>query len=293
MASRMFRQEVRALGVLSDGSLVASNREWVYYCGPDEPTMKRAILEEGRQRLSPPMCLTVGPKDRILWGEYDSIAAHGKPVRLYVSDDGGRRYDVARVFEGGSILHIHNLVYDAGLEKYWLLAGDQNHEPGIGLLSADLKDFEWVGKGRQIYRAVDVFDFGDRLVYGMDSEREPDAVLSLDKATGKIERMAEIDGSCIYSCRCGRWYVLSTTVEPSVVNRSRWAGLYVSRDGAKWSRVYEAEKDGWNMRYFQYGSIILPRGGSDRETLLFSGQAVRGIDGRVLTANLSQWGDDE
>ena len=293
MLSRLFRHEVRALGVLTDGSLVASNREWVYFCGPAESMMTRAILDEGRQRLSPPMCVTVGPNDRILWGEYDSRAAHGKPVRLFVSDDGGRRYDVARVFEGGSILHIHNLFYDAGLEKYWLLAGDQDHEPGIGLLSSDLKDFDWVGKGKQVYRAVDVFDFGDRLVYGMDTEKEANAVLSLDKATGRVERIAEIDGSCIYSCRFGRWYVLSTTVERSAVNQSRNAGLYVSRDGATWSRVYEAEKDGWNMQYFQYGSIILPRGGSDRETILFSGQAVRGIDGKVLTADLSQWRDDK
>jgi hypothetical protein len=70
-------------------------------------------VDEGGQPLSPPMTITVGPGDRIIWGEYNSAFMHNLPIRIYVSDDGGRSYQVARVFERGDILHVHSLVYDA------------------------------------------------------------------------------------------------------------------------------------------------------------------------------------
>jgi len=233
------------------------------------------------------MSLTAGPSDRVLWGEYNSRIAHGRPIRLYVSDDRGRSYQVAHVFEAGSIMHLHNIVYDALLDHYWVLSGDFDQEAGIGRLSADLSHFEWLYKGKQHYRAVEVFDFGDRLVYGTDTQLEPNAVVSFDKASGRIERLCETDGSCIYACRFGGLYVLTTSIEPSSVNPGRDAGLWVSRDGGHWRRVFAARKDRWHMVYFQFGSLVLPRGACDQETIAFSGQAVRGIDGRTVVAHVN------
>jgi hypothetical protein len=286
LACRLLRHEARALNRLSDGTIVAANREGVYYDGPGQPWMQPAVIETGTQKPYPPMSITVGPKDRIIWGEYNSWRTNEGPVRLYVSDDRGRTYQIARVFADGEILHVHTLVYDSAISKYWLFSGDHGHEPGIGLLSVDLKDFDWLVKGQQQYRAVDVFDFGDHFIYGMDSEREQNWIVAFDKKSGRIERIAEIEGSCIYSCRFGSWYVLSTTVEPSKVNFATAAGLWASRDGHTWSRVFEAEKDAWPHKLFQYGSLVLPRGAGGNDTLFFSGQAVRGLDGKLLTARI-------
>lgn len=290
LASRLLRHEVRAMNVTPRGTVVASNREWVYVAAPGEPLMRRAKVDAGSQSLAPPMTMTVGPDGRVLWGEYDSTTRHGKPVRLFASEDGGSSYEIARVFEGGSILHLHNIVWDTGRGHYWVLAGDHDDEPGIGVLSADLKSFDWLVKGRQLYRAVEVFDGGDRLIYIMDSEKERNYLVHLDKSSGKAETSAEFEGSCIYACRFGKWLTFTTTVEPSKVNSARQASLYVSRDGATWSQVLRAEKDGWHPVYFQYGSIILPRGESDRDTIFFSGQAVREWDGRAATATLEARG---
>ena len=287
LASRLLRFEVRALVALSDGTYVASNREWVFRAQPGEPVMRPSIVEEQGPAVTPPMTLTVGPDDRVLWGEYNSKSNHDQPVRLYVSDDRGRSYQVAHVFEPGSVRHVHNLYYDPGLEQYWVLAGDHDDEPGIGRLSADLRDFEWVGKGKQIYRAVCVFDFGDRLVYGTDTEMEPNAIVSLDKKTGRVERILETKGSCIYACRFGGLYALTTTVEPSKVNPSRNATLWLSRDGERWKNAFEATKDRWG-RFFQFGSLVLPSGASPREAISFSGQAVKRIDGKLVVARLTE-----
>ncbi len=285
LACRLLRHEVKALATLSDGALIAATREGVYYSTPGELTMATSRIEAAGQRVAPPMTLTVGPNDRILWGEYNSRTAHGIPMRIYVSDDRGRSFQVAHTFEGGSILHLHNLHFDVKLRHYWVLAGDHHHEPGIGRLSEDLRKFEWVAKGEQRFRAVQAFDFGDSLIYGMDTEREPNAVIRFDKASGRTERLQELDGSCIYGCRFGGVYALSTSIEPSTVNLSREAGLWLSRDGERWTRVYSAVKDRWHPKYFQFGSIVLPRGETDDETVFFSGQALAGIDGRVFELN--------
>jgi hypothetical protein len=278
LASRLLRQEFRALGVFAKSGLVAAGRQGVYFYTRDEGQFRPSRIAAGTQRVSTPLTITVGPNDRALWSEYNSNPYHGNPVRVFVSDDGGKNFDVGYVFEANDIKHVHNFVFDAALGKYWVLAGDWEHEPGIGLLSEDLKTCEWLRRGEQKYRTVDVFDFGDRLVYGMDSDLEPNAVFSMDKATGNVRRLCELEGSCIYSCRCGPWYVISTTVEPSKVNRSRHAALYLSRDGEKWRRVYRVEKDRWDDRYFQYGSLILPRG-----------QSLRGIDGRLFATDLDRF----
>jgi hypothetical protein len=286
----LLRHEIRAFARMSDGTMIAATRQGVFFAGPHDSMMMPAKIDGGQQAPYPPMQITVGPDEQILWGEYNSKTAHGNPVRLFVSTDCGRSYSVAHTFEGGSILHIHNLLHDSARDCFWLFAGDHFHEPGIGRLSADLKDFEWIAKGEQRFRAVDAFDFGDRLIYAMDSEREQNHLISFDKASGRTERLREFDGSCIYATRFGEYYALTTTVEPSNVNHSRSARLWLSRDGEQWAEALSAEKDLWHPVYFQFGSIVLPRGHSDRSTVFFSGQAIRGWDGIAATAILSDGG---
>jgi len=287
LACRLLRHEIRAAQTLRDGTVVAATRQGLWFAAPGDQRMHRSRVEAARGRpFSPPMTLTLGPAGRILWGEYNSSYRHGLPVNLYVSDDAGRSFAVARTLEPGSTLHVHNLLYDAAADGYWVFTGDYDDEPGIGWLSGDLARFEWVAKGRQEYRLVEAFDFGDCLLYATDTHLEPNAIIRFHKATGRAERIQELEGSCIYAGRVGGWLVVSTTVEPSAVNRSPYASLWISRHGEKWHRVYQAEKDAWNARYFQFGSIVLPRGVAAGTTLLFSGQALKGIDGRGFVAML-------
>jgi hypothetical protein len=247
--------------------------------------MQRARISDAGQALSPPMCILVDPNGRVMWGEYDSRRAHGKPIRVFVSDDGGASYEVAFVFEGGSIRHVHSLLYDPTANGYWVFVGDELHEPGIGFLSGDFKTLEWLGKGEQRYRAVEAFDFGDHLVYGIDSELERNAIVAMDKKSGRVERLQELSGSCIYACRFGSIFAMSTSVEPSHVNTSPMAELWLSRDGHQWSRCFSGRKDIFPPRLFQFGSIVLPRGCGPSETIILSGQALSGIDNTILVAN--------
>ena len=52
----------------------------------------------------------------------------------------------------------------------------------------------------------------------------------------------------------------STMIEPSIVNTGRQVHLTGSRDGTNWQVLARWKKDGWPMRYFQYGNVMLPNG---------------------------------
>jgi hypothetical protein len=285
LASRLLRQEVRALAVLGDDACVAANREGVFFGRAGAASMQPSAIETGELPLLPPMSLSVGPGGRVVFGEYGCPRPR-RPMRLYVSDDGGASFRIARTFPTGEILHVHNLVWDAARGHWWLLSGDHDTEPGVGMLSADLAHFEWLVKGSQLHRAVEVFDLGDHLLYATDSHVETNALIRLEKSSGRLERLRDFEGSCIYACRFGGLFALTTTVEPSPVITTDRSTLWLSRDAEKWQPALAARKDRWHPNYFQYGSLVLPRGHSDREVIAVSGQAVERWDGRVLVGHV-------
>lgn len=286
LACRALRHEVRAMARLSDGSYVAASKKAVYFARPGQRLMTESRVEIV-DFLKPPMMFGVGPNDRVLWGEYNTTNRDRPEVRVYVSEDRGESYRVGHTFPAGAIRHVHNIFFDAAGGHYWVLTGDHREEPGFGRLSADLKSFEWLVRGKQDYRAVCVFDLGDYFVYGTDSEHESNSVIRLDKRSGTSERLAPLVGTCIYSCKFGGVYALSTTVEIARGdNASRDATLLLSRDGEHWETVMSARKDALPQKIFQWGSLILPRGASNRERVIVSGQALRGIDGRTIVADI-------
>jgi hypothetical protein len=283
LACRLLRHEIRALAELPDGRVVAANRRGVFAGAPDGALLAASRVDDGGLAVLPPLCLGVGP-DSVVFGEYGS--PRGRPMRLFGSRDGGRTFASVHAFAPGEVLHVHNVVFDADEDHYWVLTGDFGAQPGIGRLSRDLARFDWFVRGEQRFRAVEVFVRGDHLIYATDTQLEENALIALDKRTGMAERLRSFEGSCIYACRFGPWFALTTTVEPSAVNASREATLWVSRDLDAWDCVLRAPKDRWHADYFQFGSLVLPRGASDRAAIAFSGQAVAGWDGKLVTATL-------
>ena len=63
--------------------------------------------------------------------------------------------------------------------------------------------------------------------------------------------------------------------------------LWLSRDAEHWRRAWRGRKDRWSAHYLQFGSVVLPSGQTDRELILFSGQAIAGLDGRTAVARLA------
>lgn len=289
LLSRLFRHEIRGAVVLTDGAKVVATRQGLYYGQSGQMLLTAACIPPLTPEIRQPMTITADSQDRILWGEYwDNPDL--RSVRLFVSYDRGRSYEPFFSFKPGEIKHVHNIVEDRDEGCYWVLVGDHSRQAGIGRLSRDLRSFDWFVKGEQKYRAVCVFPFADRLVYATDSEKEPNYICSLDKQTGRQEKICPVPGSCIYAARFGKWFIVSTSAEYFAFDTigSKAATLWASCDCADWQQVFTASKDVWHKKYFQFGSLILPRGqwGSDR--IVFSGQAVKQYDNVTCIAEITK-----
>jgi len=282
---RLFRHEIRGFVQLRDNRKVVATRQGLYYSETDEILLKPALLPETGMEIKPPMTITVDSSERILWGEYWGNNSQ-REVRLFVSEDKGKSYRPFWTFKTGEVKHIHNILEDNFSDCYWVCVGDQNKEPGIGRLSRDLKSLDWLVKGEQRYRAVTGFVFKDKIVYGTDTEKDFNAIYAVDKTTGKMEKLCQTPGSCIYAAKFGKWYTIGTSVEYFEKYSNNLATLWISADAVNWRQVYQVEKDIFSKKYFQFGSIILPRNGWRHDEIVFSGQALKKIDNKVYVAQV-------
>lgn len=279
--ARLLRHDVYSLVVLEGGARLAIARHGIYRAEPGSTTMVQVY---DLRRGSRPLNLAVGGRGRVVFGEYgDNPDRH--EIHVYASDD-GRHFEVAHSFAAGDVRHVHNLIWDAYLEKYWVFVGDYGREPGIGLMDADLSGVAWVARGTQQARAVGAIVEPGTLVFGTDTETELNHIVRLDKATGETTNLHDLSGSSLYATRFGSLRMISTCVEPSSVNPDRSARLFASLDGDAWSEVAAFRKDRLSFRYFQFGTIVLPSAGP-ASSAMFSGQAIAGLDDQV---RIVSWG---
>ena len=76
--------------------------------------------------------------------------------------------------------------------------------------------------------------------------------------------------------------MVSTTVEPSKVNKDNYSHLWYSEDGHHWEEVAKYKKDWLPKIYFQFGSIRFPYYEGESDELIFTGRALKGIDGKTV-----------
>jgi hypothetical protein len=272
LAARLLRHYIAAFEVLPDGSRIAVARDGVYRAAPNEAAMTCAFR---LTRGSRPLNLAVDGQ-RVLFGEYGSLSEC--EVRIYVSEDGGKTFDVGYQFAQGDIRHVHNIVFDPGRGHYWVMTGDYDRQPGIAALSRDLKTLDWISRGSQHCRAVGVIHLRDRFVYGTDSNQDRNFIVTMDKQSGRVERLREVEGSSLFATSFGPFHAISTCVEPNPACPSRESVLYASADGDVWTRVASHRKDRHDFDLFQFGTIVLPRSRCDKPLGMYSGQAVQTAD---------------
>ena len=280
--ARLLRWYIAALHVLPDGSRLAVARDGIYRAEPGEQRMTRVFEIK---RGSRPLNISVDGS-RVLFGEYGS-GLESTEVLIYVSEDSGRTYHEGFRFPQGDIRHVHHVMVDPFDGHYWVLVGDFGRQTGIGALSRDLKHLEWIGRGTQRHRAVSAIIDPDSLTYGTDSDRDHNFIVRLDKKSGRIEELIEVEGSSLYATRFGSLRLISTAVEPNPYCRSQECSLYGSENGADWERFVTHRKDRLSPVYFQFGALVLPyTQNSSLSGFMYSGQAIRDLDGRVALVDI-------
>ena len=272
---RLFRAEITGLYILGDNSMIAIAKKGIFKCEPEGGYFRKVFTIP---RGSKPLNLCVLPNGHIFFGEYFQNVKKDA-VNIYGSEDNGETWKIAYTFESGNINHVHGVFYDKYTSRIWVLTGDRENECIIGYTEDEFKTFHEVLRGGQEYRSCQLFFYKDFIVYATDSQYIENEIRAIDRKTLNIMTLAIIQGSAIKGGQTGNVSYLSTTIEPSDVNKDRFAHIWVTKDGLHWEDKFKAEKDCWPS-IFQFGTFEFPQNAYHEGRLWFSGRALKGYDNK-------------
>lgn len=287
LPSRFLRSGFHGLQPLPDGSLLAIVRGAILRRGQDGDAFEQ-VHEVARGTR--PLNLCLAPGGRVYFGEYFQNRSRNE-VHVFGSDD-GLSWSVVHSFPPGTVRHVHGVFHDPWRGGEWVLTGDEGPEVGLWLTTDGFRTLEPVVRGVQEGRAVSVIPVPRGLIVPMDSPQVQNHIQLLDVASGHLEPVAELPGSAFHAARAGPVLLVSTTVERSRVNLDPRAALFASLDSEHWRPVARFERDlaflGDRRGYLQYPTLVLPSGANPGPWVFASGQALRGLHGRLL-----RWRVDE
>lgn len=201
----------------------------------------------------------------VCYGEYRGNAERS-PVAVWRSNDEGRSWERAWTFT--TVRHVHGVYHDPYEDSFWVTTGDEDTEAGLWRTRDDFRSLEHVAGGSQALRVVQLLFTQDAVLFGSDAPSERNWLYRMERRSGNIRAVQAVESSVFYGTQAGGMCAFSTAVEPSAVNRSREAVVWLSKDGGEsWYRGVAFRKDRLPMRLFQYGQVLFPAGPGDGNTL--------------------------
>lgn len=275
LSRRLLRTEITNLYKLPNGDRLAIAKKGIFRLPADETTFIKCFSVP---RGSRPLNLCITPDGHIYFGEY-FVNTTKQSVHIYHSEDYGKSWNIVYTFEDGNINHIHGIFWDPYAHRIWVATGDRDNECIIAYTSDGFKTLNIVLRGGQEYRTTNLFFYKDFIVYATDSQYMINEIRKIDRKTLAVETLQKIQGTAIKGGQKGDCVYLSTTVEPSEINKDNYSHLWISRNGMEWREIYKAEKD-ILPSIFQFGSIEFPQYTSEiKDSLMFYGRALKGIGG--------------
>ena len=281
---RFFRAEITGLYHLTNGDIIAVAKKGLFL---QKKGSNRFVKVFAMPRGSKPLNICIAPSGKLFFGEY--FQNMGKQaVNIYGSVDNCQSWNIVYTFDEGNINHIHGLFFDKYTNRIWVATGDRENECIIGYTEDEFKTFIEVFRGNQEYRTCQLFFYKDFIVFGTDTQYEQNVLKKFDRKTLETTELQKVQGSVIKGCQVGDVAFISTTVEPSDVNKDKWAHLWVTKDGLHWEEKYKAEKDWLPATLFQFGTFEFPQyyGIEKLERLYFSGRALKELDGKSTYIDL-------
>lgn len=283
LSRRLLRAEVNRLYELSDGCELCIAKKGIFKRPLNSSIFKRCFKVK---RGSRPLNICIDGHGKMFFGEYFSNMEK-EEVHIYKSVNNGETWHIVYSFEKGCINHVHGIFYDSFTTYKWIVTGDRTNECIIGYTNDDFKSIVEVFRGGQEYRTCNLFFYHDFVVFATDSQYMRNEIKSFDRKTKKIVHVAFIQGTAIKGGQVGNISFLSTTVEPSEINKDSNSYLWISKDGLHWSNIFKAKKDSFPS-LFQFGSIEFPQYNckSIPDRLFFSGRALKHIDGSSMSIDV-------
>ena len=275
---RLFRAEIRSLYHFQNDTWMCIAKKGIFRYNVESKLFEKCCdIEKG----SRPMNLCQADDGTIYYGEY-CFNPDRKPMRIYQSKDNGDTWTVAYEFRDGEINHIHGIFNDPYTGRLWVATGDDDVACIFGYTEDGFKTFVKEYSGSQQYRVCVPLFTPDEIIFATDSQYEQNVIRSINRKTGVVKDLQKIQGSGIYAVQNGNLMMLSTTVEPSEVNKDQSSHLWYSWDGHHWKELISFEKDCLPKTYFQFGSIRFPYYEGESDYVVFHGRALKKLDGKTM-----------
>lgn len=278
LTRRLFRSEITHLYHFQNDTWMCIAKKGIFkYDNNSKLFEKCCDIEKG----SRPMNLCQDNDGTIYFGEY-CYNPQRHPMRIFCSKDNGSTWEVAYTFGEGEINHIHGLFNDPYTGRLWVATGDDDEACIFGYTEDGFKTFVKEFSGSQQFRVCVPLFTEEEIVFATDSQYEQNMIRSINRKTGEVKDWQKIQGSGIYAVQNGNLMMVSTTVEPSSVNKDNSSHLWYSWDGHTWRELIAFEKDCLPVRYFQFGSIRFPHYEGQSDFVLFTGRAIKKLDGKTM-----------
>lgn len=278
MLRRLFRAEITNLYHFKNDTWMCVAKKAIFKYNAQSGFFEKCCeIEKG----SRPLALCQANDGAIYYGEYCNNPSR-KPMRIMQSKDNGDTWSVAYAFGDGEVNHIHGVFNDSYTGRIWVATGDDDCACIFGYTEDGFKTFVRKYLGSQEYRVCVPMFTEKSIIYATDSQYTQNYIRSIDRDSGAVRNICEIQGSGIYAAQIGDSFAVSTTVEPSKVNFEQNAHLWFSNDGEEWEDVCSFKKDIWKKTYFQFGTLRFPHYEGDCGYLICTGHAVKKLDGKSL-----------
>ena len=215
---------------------------------------------------SRPLCVCVTDK-AIYYGEYRRNPERSA-VRVWASRDHGISWD--SVWEFSDVRHVHGIFQDPTDDSIWITTGDDDHESIIWRTSDDFVSVEPIISDGQTSRAVTLLFSESAITFGTDIPNQRNTIRRYDRKSKQQSIVADSEGPIFFGVTFGDHAFLSTSVEPSTVNRTKDVVVYGSPDRRSWFEALRIRKDWLPPVLFQYGQARFAFGEGDGSSVWLS-----------------------
>ena len=263
---RLNRLGVQSLIPITESIMVIVENNRIYRVNLESGKVE-AVFEDFQGRRPLFMCQALNGD--LYFGEYYNNASRD-PVRIFASRDQGLTFEKVYTFQKNTIRHVHGIFSDSYSGDIWVTTGDTDQESWIWKTGDGFQSLVPIIGGDQQYRAVQLLFSETHVYFGSDTPLERNHLFRLDRKTGSVETLQEIQGSVFYGAKVGDYLFFSTVVEPSSVNQDKNVYLWGSGDGMDWQVINSFRKDLLPEKLFQYGQIRFPIGENQTGNLWFT-----------------------
>ncbi|GAA4280191.1 hypothetical protein [Gaetbulibacter aestuarii] len=282
LVRRVLRLNVESMVVTNNKDLVVVARGAILFCRHGTTMFKEV---HKIKRGSRPLNIYKHTNGNIYWGEYFD---NKKREQVYIfGSKNGEKWRVKYIFPKKSIRHIHGIYGDQFRKGIWVLTGDLNDECGLWFTTDEFRTLKCVVGGTQKARAVSIIPLKEKLIVPMDTPTEKNYIQEYDFIKKKFNNLKELPGSAFHTYSSKNLYLVSTVVEPSVINNKKYLEIYSSVDCENWFSIGVLKQDflsSLSYKFFRYPEVLFVNDESENsKEVFFYCRGIRKYNNRMLS----------